>query len=199
MNNAFLQFEININAIKDLKGTIDHLDTLTTNAIDLSDLYRSQIVLVASALDHFVHEYVLNEMIEIYKGIRPPTSAFLRFQIPLSITYNDTIKPSESIIRNSIRDKHSWLSFQEPDKIAEAMRLISEKKIWEDAGRVLGISLKDLKARLKLIIDRRNKIAHEADMDPTNPGTKWPISSTDVESCIDFIHNIVKELVHVTT
>ena len=27
----------------------------------------------------------------------------------------------------------------------------------------------DAKVRLELIVDRRNKIAHEADMDPTNP------------------------------
>jgi hypothetical protein len=30
---------------------------------------------------------------------------------------------------------------------------------------------------LKVIIDRRNTIAHEADMDPTNPGFRWTINA----------------------
>jgi hypothetical protein len=49
---------------------------------------------------------------------------------------------------------------------------------------------KDAKTRLKLIVDRRNKIAHEADLDPTSPGFRWPISSTVVNDAIDFIESL---------
>jgi hypothetical protein len=44
--------------------------------------------------------------------------------------------------------------------------------------------------------DRRNKIAHEADMDPSYPGARWPISETDVNKALDFIEQLC-EAIHV--
>jgi hypothetical protein len=84
----------------------------------------------------------------------------------------------EDWLGEAVREKHSWLSFQHPDRIADAIRLVSSVKLWEEVGNELGISAKDAKLRLELIVDRRNKIAHEADMDPTNPGFRWPITDT---------------------
>jgi hypothetical protein len=198
MNNAFIQFESNIRAIKEVKNTVDYLIKITTAAIDLSDLYRSQIVLAVSALDHFVHEHVLSEMIEIYRGNKSPTNHFLQFKIPISNIYNTSLTASEATIRSSIRERHSWLSFQYPDKISDAIRLISTASVWEEIGRRINMNTKDVKNQLKIIIDRRNKIAHEADMDPTNPGAKWPISSSDVDDSINFISRVVKELFDLT-
>jgi hypothetical protein len=194
MNRAFLQFKTNIQATKDLKNTVDQINSITTNIIDLSDLYRSQIVLTVSALDYFIHEITMIGMIEIYNLNRPSTPAFLKFQIPISNIYNCSICPSDIVLRDTIKEKHSWLSFQDPDKISEALRLITERRIWEDLGIIFGLNPRDLKTKLKLIIDRRNKIAHEADMNPTYPGVKWPISSSDVEYTIDFIENLVTKL-----
>jgi hypothetical protein len=54
----------------------------------------------------------------------------------------------------------------------------------------------DVKQRLKLIVDRRNKIAHEADMDPTYPKARWPISAPDVEDVVRFLVDVV-EAIHV--
>ena len=47
-----------------------------------------------------------------------------------------------------------------------------------------------VKEQLRLTIDRRNKIAHESDMDPSFPGAKWPIDATVVTSIIDFVEQI---------
>ena len=43
---------------------------------------------------------------------------------------------------------------------------------------------------LALIVDRRNKIAHEADMDPTSPGSRWPIDELLVQDVIDGLEQI---------
>ncbi len=48
---------------------------------------------------------------------------------------------------------------------------------------------------LKIIIDRRNKIAHEADMQPGILQELWPINKNMVENNINFIKKIV-ELIH---
>jgi hypothetical protein len=198
MASALLQFQNNIDSIKDLKGTTDTISSITTPVLNVSDFYRAQIVLVVSALDHFVHEHVLTEMIEIYRGNKSVTSAFMKFPIPLSCAYNSTSRPLDILVLDAIRTRHSWLSFQDPDKIADAIRLISEMNIWEELARNMRLAPRDLKTRIKLIIERRNKIAHEADMDPTNPGEKWPITSNDVLETINFVSKVVLELYNIT-
>ena len=70
-------------------------------------------------------------------------------------------------------------SFQQPDKIADAIRLFSDVKLWQQVALELAIPEQDVKARLKLIVDRRNKIAHEADVDPSFPNMRWPITESD--------------------
>ena len=45
---------------------------------------------------------------------------------------------------------------------------------------------------MNLIVDRRNKIAHEADMDPSYPGIRWPIDEVMIENAIGFIEEIVE-------
>jgi hypothetical protein len=42
----------------------------------------------------------------------------------------------------------------------------------------------------KFIVDRRNKISHEADMDPSYPGTRWPINPSAVASALDLIERV---------
>lgn len=189
MSSSILHFKNRIQELKDLTSTIDQIDGMTTRALDITDLYRSQIVLAISSLDHFIHEFVLEEMIEIYNGTRAASSGYNRFSIPISTVQSS--RPPDNIISSHIREKHSWLSFQDPDKIADAIRLISEKKLWEEVAPSFGLSPGDLKAKLKLVVDRRNKIAHESDLDPTNPGVKWSISSTDVRDVILFTEKLV--------
>jgi hypothetical protein len=192
MNNSIKQFNNSIQNIRDLTSTIERLDNITTNLVDFSDLYRSQIVLVISSLDHFIHEFVLEEMLEIYNGRRNATNSFNAFTVPISSFLQ--FRPTDSFIASHIRQKNSWLSFQDPDKIADAIRHISDKKIWEEVSPEFRLNAGDIKTKLKLVVDRRNKIAHEADIDPSFPSRKWPISITDVRETIDFIEKLANEL-----
>ena len=51
---------------------------------------------------------------------------------------------------------------------------------------------KDIKQQLTSIVDRRNKIAHEADIDPTfNIGSRWNIDDVLVGDAVDFIEMLV--------
>ena len=80
---------------------------------------------------------------------------------------NVPTEDSEQWLENEIREKHSYKTFQKPDKIAEAIRLISDKQLWIEVGAKINKPAKDIKQELSLIVERRNKIAHEADIDPT--------------------------------
>ncbi|MGC9944707.1 MAG: hypothetical protein ABSE48_23030, partial [Verrucomicrobiota bacterium] len=63
-------------------------------------------------------------------------------------------------------------------------------KLWESVGAELGLQSKDVKIRLKLIVDRRNQIAHEADLDPSSPGFRWPIDAKRVNDTVDFVEQV---------
>jgi RiboL-PSP-HEPN len=85
-------------------------------------------------------------------------------------------------------------NFQHPDKISDAIRLVTAIKLWPQVAAALGSDAKSVKAQLTVIVDRRNKIAHEADMDPTNPGIQWPISGALVKNALNFIDHVVQAI-----
>ena len=199
MFSARNQLRENLVRVRELGGLATAIQSITTGAIDVSDIYRSQIVLAVSALDSFVHDLVLLGMIECAKGKRPRTDAYLRFELPMSAAEAALGGSAHEIwVGESVRQRHSWQSFQEPDRVADAIRLISPSKLWDSVGTELNEPAKDLKVRLKIIVDRRNKIAHEADLDPANPGFRWPISRTDVTDTVDFIERLADAIFKAT-
>ena len=162
-----------------------------TVAVDLSDILRAEVVLAVSALDYFVHELTRLGMLESWSGDRAQTDAFQRFQLPLSMARGlSNPAAARQILDAEIRSKHSFLSFQHPDRLADAVRLFSEVKLWEEVGKEMGLPAQVAKSSLILIIDRRNKIAHEADIDPSYPGQRWPINIPLVEGIFDQIEAI---------
>lgn len=191
MRSALTQFEENVRRARELGAVAAAVQAITTIAIDVSDMWRAQIVLAVSALDHFVHELTRLGMLEIAEGRRPRTEAYSRFPVPVSaVEAAISGIPYESWLGETVRDKHSWLSFQQPDKIADAIRLISPVELWNDVGSDMGIPAADVKTSLKVIADRRNKIAHEADMDPANPGFRWPITEILVTDTLGFVERV---------
>jgi hypothetical protein len=62
----------------------------------------------------------------------------------------------------------------------------------------MGLPAQAAKASLTLIVDRRNKIAHEADLDPSYPGQRWPIDTAMVEDIFDKIEAISRAIYKVS-
>jgi hypothetical protein len=198
MQIAIDKFRDNIAYVKNLATIHTGLTSITTSALDLSDILRAEIVLAVSAFDAFIHDLARIGMLEILQEQRPPTQAFLRFQVTMDAIIFSRSHPemSEWIDRfdNLIREKPSWQSFQTPDKIAEAIRLISEVKLWDNVENQLDKDKSSLKEQLKVIIDRRNKIAHEADNIPSQPGERWPIDVNLTNNTIDFIEQLAETI-----
>ncbi|MCT7984079.1 HEPN domain-containing protein [Laspinema sp. A4] len=98
-------------------------------------------------------------------------------------------------LEDEIRERLGYQSFQHPDKIADAIRLISDKKLWEEVANQMGKLQKDIKQELRAIVDRRNQIAHEADIDPTyGIGSRRNIDSVSVAEAVDFIEEIIETI-----
>ncbi len=191
MTSPLDQFLENIARARALCDVAQSLEGMTTRVVDLSDLYRAALVLGVSALDHFVHEFVRVGMLDVHRGVRPSTDAHLNFKVPLSAAREAvTTHPLDSWLDEAVRDAHSWLSFQQPDKIADAIRLVSSVKLWEEVGSRLASPAKQVKLQLTAIVDRRNKIAHEADLDPTDPGQRWPIDEMLVRDALSYVERV---------
>jgi RiboL-PSP-HEPN len=195
MKAALDQFQTNLVRARTLSGVAESIGALTTPAIDVTDIHRASLVLGVSALDYFVHEFVRLGMLEVHRGKRPATEASLSFKIPIIAVrtgFADLTK--DDWLDEAVRETHSWQSFQHPDKIADAIRLVTAVKLWQQVATEIGSDAPAVKARLIVIVDRRNKIAHEADMDPTNPGNQWPISAALVKDALDFIDRVVQAI-----
>ena len=173
MNDSIQQFQTNINQVKNLGGIFSALDQSTTSALDLSDILRSEIVMAVSALDYFIHGIIEEGMIEIHQGTRLRTNAYENFEISLSNMTYIVSNPNDSTwLKDQIRKKLNHLSFQKSEKISLNLKLISDKKIWPGVGVVLNKPHTDITLQLDLIINRRNQISHQADIDPTYPHTR---------------------------
>jgi hypothetical protein len=67
--------------------------------------------------------------------------------------------------------------------------------LWDEVAIQMNKSAKDIKQQLNSIVDRRNKIAHEADIDPTfNIGSRWNIDELLVGDAVDFIELLVESI-----
>ena len=181
MKKAIDNFAFGIDRASDIHALHGGLVSRVAPILRLDDLLRFELVQSVSALDAFVHELTLLGMLEIINGIRPSTPQFDKFPFSAKSVLQFRNTGNVDLLANDIIVKHSYLSFQHPDKIAEAVRLFSTVELWNQVGAKLGREPKDLKRDVSLIVDRRNKLVHEADLDPTYPLQCWPILPTDAE------------------
>ena len=197
MQSAIDLFGISIARVRDLIAVHNSLKAQTSNVLDLSDMLRAALVLAVSALDYYIHEVVRIGMLEIHRGQRLEPPAFSGFQISLgnARTGINAGQNIDSWLEDEIRQRHSYKSFQQPNAIADAVRLICGKKLWEEVSINMGKPANDIKQKLILIVDRRNKIAHEADIDPTlSLGDCWPIDELLVNEAVDFLEQVVESI-----
>lgn len=196
MQETIISFRANATRIRATLDLYSALRAQLTHAVDLSDILRVVLVLTVSGLDRFIHDLVRAGMIEVWAKRRPATPAFSRFQISLEAA--DTLANGmdrSAWLESVVRERHGYLSFQQPDRIQDALRLFSSSDVWQAIGSRIGVGAGHVKQRLKLLVDRRNKIVHEADLDPSYPSSRWPIDEVLVSEAIEFI-SVVCETIH---
>src|ERR1700730_2292538 len=121
MQPAHYRFAANIGRARDLRALFVNLKASTAGALDITDILRAAIVSAVSALDTFIHEITRIGMVEIFQNARPKTDAFGRFTILMDNVLLVVATPGATRwLEDEIRRQHSWLSFQQPDKVADA-------------------------------------------------------------------------------
>jgi len=207
MRNALNVFQEGINEVRKMTIVYDHFVVeLNISHDEVSDILRAQIVNAVSAFDRLIHELVNIGVVEVFLGTRIRTSKFLNqpFKaetlikslefsspgfIPASVNDNPRF-----LVEKEMREKMSYLAFEAPDKVRDALSYI-----WDNEHKLLAIAKdmalsgandnekqKNLEQELQLIVDRRNQIAHEGDIDPMT-NTKRSITKDNAKECVDFL------------
>ncbi len=177
--------------------------------IDIDDFYRAAWVQAVAALDHWLHEEVLRRVAELTLQDSPEMPPQLRrYELPLhrvEAVRRGEVSLSEAVVEH-LRDKLAVQALQHPGKIAEVLKLVTEKKVWyETAGCInkeffqgrTTFNEKTLRSRFLEITQRRNKIAHDADLIDGDLERRRPIDEAQVTDTIDWIERIALAIAHV--
>lgn len=189
MTTVFSQFTTNIEEVRKIHLLATNFQQPTTSIVDTSSILRSCIVLSVSALDHFIHETTIVGMKEIFSGTRPTSSKYLKHSVSLNFVTALSLPTPILAFESEIRKNLGWQTFQRPEKIKDAIALFSSIQLWQQIAINWPDNEANIKNQLDLIVDRRNMIAHEADIEPVYK-TKRPIHSTDVTITVDFIEKL---------
>mgnify|MGYP003382108651 FL=1 len=157
------------------------------------------------ALDLYVHELVAQSMVKIFEGSRNHCSGFSKFQCSadtvLRIKMAPTPADATAAFDLEVRSKLSRVTYQFPEDIADGVRLVSSSELWNEIAVAKGATAatkiaeaKSLKRDLSLIVERRNKIAHEGDLQPTVPRRPWAITAADVTYASGFLLDLVRNI-----
>jgi hypothetical protein len=173
-----------------------------TGALQPDELLRAEWAARVSALDLYVHELVTKGLVEIFAGTRPVCPGFARFQISgealMRIQAGTTSADRCAAFELEVRTRLSRATYQHPDDIADGIRMVSACALWNEVALRIGATpttmiamSADLRKHLAVIVDRRNKIVHEGDLQPTVPRTPWTIDRADLSQVTTFINDLV--------
>ena len=191
MKASIEQFRQNLVHVRNLATIYAELHQ-NGSILDLSDILRAEVVLAVSALDNFIHDLVRLGMVEILQDQRKRTKFYQEVKISMNVVgFND--KPYHWF-EGEIRRRYQEESFQRPDKIADAIKRISEINLWEKVATEILESEESIKNELKGIVNRRNFIAHESDLEPNTPGKRFDIDDMYVEKVVKFIEKLAEAI-----
>ncbi len=194
MTDALVQLNKNIARVVEL-GSISHLLHKTYPLLkqECDEILRSQVVLIVSSFDTFIHDCVRVKIINIFVDKKDLSTLLSSYSIDfchlMVLDTLDSIQDKINYLDGAIRDKNAKDSYQSPKSIEYASGLMNITKIWAKLSDIMHEPAKDIKDKLSLIIDRRNKIVHESDYNSITQSYN-PISEEDVVNIVDFVRRI---------
>jgi hypothetical protein len=212
---ALANFEINIKACDQLlsmyselrklrkigsRGSVGHQNQ------DLIWLPRSAVVAAISALDSYVHDVIYEQIpIVLASSNEISTSLATAMASVLPIKKAEDFQSARAVLlsHNTLHElfmrfrqaKLEFTSYQAPDKVIAAYSLIGIPDIFNrvsSAWQGPGSAAEDIRDTLAKYVTRRNKIAHEADLE--HSGSPRPMQSKYASECKSFIENLVTRL-----
>lgn len=197
----FQAFKTNIEYARKMVVAGQSLAAFQSPVFDIGDFYRAAWVQAVSAIDHWFHEELYRRVADL-AGQDSPTMPYqlTNFELPLKKIeeiQRGTITLSDAV-SDHVRAKWSNAALQNPRKISEALKLVTEQNIWIKAATLINewhhgrtaMNEQSLKKRYMAITDRRNKIAHDADLLEGSLSQRRSITDAEVNDAIDWIERI---------
>lgn len=191
--NSYIKnhFDNGIQRSKDLIVIYNHLNNKFPGGGDFTDLLRSSITICLSSFDNMVHHVLKSEI--IYRLDKKQSIS--KVDVPIELFYlnnNDMMVELNTHLKKML----GYKSFMDPSKLAEGLSCIVSSP-WDKIAAQFGEDSKLVKQKLRLICTQRNRIVHEADLNPdVFTPTTFPIFMNDVELSVNFIsslgHNLLK-------
>jgi RiboL-PSP-HEPN len=192
MHNSVRLFNQNIAEVWNLAAVYDYMSGAIAIPHSFDDLLRSQIVYGVSAFDKLIHDLIRIGMVETFIGTRQATAKYLNEVIPMQVHVDivaATLPPKEFIFEQAVIRKLSYVSYQDSGKVADGLSYIwGETNKWQKISVAMTSTEDAVKTTLKLVVDRRNAIAHQADIDPST-NQKYPISRSESMNAVNFLHS----------
>jgi len=210
--SPYQQFTVNRNVaekyvemyveLRNLKG-LGQRGALSNDNKYLLWCVRAAIVSAIGALDHYVHQVLLDRIPKLFKSNPPQISQELLEQVQKVVavkTQSDMAKffgylASQNGIEavcTSLRDEvFLYQSFQAPEKVVKAFKCLGYPDILQtvaDSWQGPNTQRADLARRLESYVKRRNQIAHEGDL---HSGVPREITPDYARKCISFVWNLV--------
>ncbi len=188
-------FTQNTARARDLVGLGQSIGNMTHGLVDATDLYRYGLVQAVAALDGYVHGVVLDRAVDVVLGRLPPGATSTRVGLEIGAVQQILAAASpadqELAARTHVAQQLARETFQRPDDVSRALAMVGVSRVWSAA---FPSDPAASKTRLSLVVDRRNRIVHSCDIDPSSPGSVTPLSDTDALSAIDTIETTVLAL-----
>nr|WSY55711.1 hypothetical protein OG999_39970 [Streptomyces sp. NBC_00886] len=197
----FQAFSTNLEYARKMINTGKNLANFQSPIIDIGDFYRAAWVQAVSAIDHWFHEELYRRVAELSAGDSPAMPYQLtKFELPLAKV--EEVRRGDISLADAVSEhvKAKWgnAALQNPRKISEALRLVTEENIWDKAavqinewnrGRT-SMTGQTLKQQYISITDRRNRIAHDADLEDGDLKRRRLITDADATDAVDWIERI---------
>jgi hypothetical protein len=184
-----------------------NLEKLGVTKFEVLDVYRAAWVQAVASLDHWVHQEIRDRMLQLADDPSLPRPTNFG-EIQLSIGMLEDIQQGRRTLREAVDEYlttsgHGRQSYQSPQVIVRGLKQVANVDgLWQRVAVVLGerdgssrkYSGREVESRLHGIVQRRHKIAHEYDEDPTRPGRKRDIDQGSTMHTINWIEQIAEAI-----
>jgi len=197
----FQAFRTNIEYARKMVLAGQSLAAFQSPVFDIGDFYRAAWVQAVSAIDHWFHEVLYRRVAELAVQDSPGMPYQLNnFELPLKKV--EEVRRGTTTLADAVSDhvKAKWsnAALQNPRKISEALKLVTEENIWAKAAAQINewhhgrtaMTEQALKKQYMAITERRNKIAHDADLVDGSLDQRRSITDAEVNDAIDWIERI---------
>lgn len=189
-----INFEKCIDTCQEINAVYSYLQSNHVEALSIDSILRAEFVLLVSALDFYIHQIVCHKIVhDFFNGILVCEENLISMSVIQQLDRATDQPSKEQILYASLKKRLSKDSFQSSRNIEYALGLIGKKKIWSALSNVMGDTADNIKNTLDLIVQRRNQIAHEADIE-IHTGTYRPISQSTVDDCRAFLSTLVTSI-----